>query len=164
MYQISNNNLLCGIVLSGLVLGSLLVAPLQAQEEFPEGEGKAIVTRSCGVCHGIDQIARQRKTENEWQATVVRMQGRGAAVTGPEADALVKYLFKSFPRVEDTTKVNVNKATAKQLEELGFTAEEAEKIVDYRERKGDFREWGDLLQIYGVPGQKVEAVKDKITF
>jgi competence ComEA-like helix-hairpin-helix protein len=164
MYQISNNNLLCGIALSGLVLGSLLVAPLQAQEEFPEGEGKAIVTRSCGVCHGIDQIARQRKTENEWQATVVRMQGRGAAVTGLEADALVKYLFKSFPRVEDTTKVNVNKATAKQLEELGFTAEEAEKIVDYRERKGDFREWGDLLQIYGVPGQKVEAVKDKITF
>jgi len=153
-----------GCALTAVVLiTTWTVAPVSAQD-FPEGEGKAIVMRVCSVCHGTDQIARQQKTEEEWQATVARMQGKGAAVVGAETDTLVKYLFKSFPRVEDTTKLNVNKATAKEIETLGFTPDEAEKIVDYRTRRGAFREWGDLLQIYGVPGEKVDAVKEKMTF
>ena len=161
--QTNAHQLVWGCALAVLIVCPLLVAPIGAQD-FPEGDGKPIILRACGVCHTTDQIARQRKTEEQWQSTVARMQGRGAAITGAEAETLVKYLFKSFAKLEDATKVNVNTATAKQIEELGFSADEAEKIVDYRVRRGKFREWGDLLQIYGVPGAKVEAAKDKMTF
>jgi competence ComEA-like helix-hairpin-helix protein len=163
MHRTSQKNWFWGCFLTTGVLASVFVAPIIA-DDFPEGDGKVLIMRSCGACHPTDQIARQRKTEDQWQSTVVRMQGRGASVNSAEADVVIKYLAKNFAKVEDTSKVNVNKADAKALVALGFTSDEADKIVDYRERKGEFREWGDLLQIYGVSGAKVEAVKDKITF
>jgi competence ComEA-like helix-hairpin-helix protein len=46
----------------------------------------------------------------------------------------------------------------------GLTAKEAEAIVDYRERHGDFHAWGDLLVIYGVDGKKIEAAKERMSF
>jgi DNA uptake protein ComE-like DNA-binding protein len=139
------------------------VAPISA-EDFPEGAGKTLIMRSCGQCHSTDQIARQKKSEPEWQATVVRMAGRGAKVTGEETDTIVKYLAANFMKVEDASKVNINKAAAKDFLVLGFTAEEANLIIDYRTRHGDFRDWADLLQIYGVNGEKAEAAKDKMSF
>jgi DNA uptake protein ComE-like DNA-binding protein len=36
--------------------------------------------------------------------------------------------------------------------------------VNYRERHGTFREWGELLAIYGVDGRKIEAAKDRMSF
>ncbi len=133
-------------------------------DDFPEGDGKVIIMRSCNVCHGTDQISHQRKDEDGWTATVVRMQGKGATVSSAEADTVIKYLAKSFPKIVDDTKVNINKADSKGIQVLGFTADEADKIVDYRDRHGDFKDWHDLLQIYGVPGEKVEKIQDKITF
>jgi competence ComEA-like helix-hairpin-helix protein len=146
-----------------VVLFSLSVLSARA-DDFPDGAGKTIIMRSCGVCHSTDQIARQRKSQADWQATVVRMQGRGAAVTGDEVDTVVKYLSANFLKVEDASKVNINKATAKDLQTLGFTEAEATAILEYKGRHGDFREWGDLLQIYGVDGEKCEAAKDKMAF
>jgi competence protein ComEA len=59
----------------------------------------------------------------------------------------------------------VNQASAQRIETgLGLTAKEAEAIVQYRDRHGDFRAWGDLLVIYGVDGKKIEAAKDRISF
>ena len=80
-------------------------------------------------------------------------------------DQIADYLAKNFPKVEDPSKVNVNKAAAEEIEtRLGLTAKEAEAIVSYRERYGDFHAVGDLYLIYGVDGTKIEAAKDKISF
>ena len=133
-------------------------------EDFPDGAGKVIIMRSCGSCHSTDQIARQKKSEDDWQATVVRMAGRGAAVTTDEVNTVVKYLATNFAKVVDASKVNVNKASAPQLVSLGFTDSEAAAILEYKGRHGDFRQWADLLQIYGVDGEKAEAAKDKMEF
>ena len=133
-------------------------------EDFPEGAGKVIIMRACGVCHSTDQIARQKKSEEDWQATVVRMSGRGAAVTTDEVGTVVKYLAANFAKVVDASRVNVNKASAKELVGLGFTEAEAAAILDYKGRHGDYRQWGDLLQVYGVDGEKAEAFKDKMEF
>ena len=154
-------------ILAGAVplLGLLaLSAPAARAEDFPEGPGKVIIMRSCGKCHSTDQIARQQKTEENWQATVVRIAGRGAAVNSEEVNVVVKYLATNFVKVADASKVNVNKATAKDLVRLGFTDSEAAAILDYKSRHGDFRLWADLLQIYGVDGEKSEAAKDKMEF
>jgi DNA uptake protein ComE-like DNA-binding protein len=146
-----------------LALFGLSIATASA-EDFPDGPGKVIIMRACGACHSTDQIARQKKSEEDWQATVVRMAGRGAAVTTDEVNTVVKYLSANFAKVEDASKVNVNKATAAQLTKLGFTDSEAAAILEYKGRHGDFRQWGDLLQIYGVDGEKAEAAKDKMEF
>ena len=62
-------------------------------------------------------------------------------------------------------KLNVNKATAQDIaERLGLTPDEANAVVDYRQRHGTFREWGELLAIYGVDGRKIEAAKDRMSF
>jgi DNA uptake protein ComE-like DNA-binding protein len=150
-----------------LMLGLLPLAIFAlpaAADDFPEGAGKVLIMRSCGQCHTTDQIARQKKSEADWQATVVRMAGRGAKVTGDETDVIVKYLYASFPKLEDSSKTNVNKATVKDLVPLGFTEAEGAAIIEYRGRHGDFRSWADLLQIYGVDGEKAEAAKDKMAF
>jgi DNA uptake protein ComE-like DNA-binding protein len=139
------------------------VSPISA-EDFPEGAGKTLIMRSCGQCHSTDQIARQKKSEPEWQATVVRMAGRGAKVTGDETDTIVKYLAANFLKAEDASKVNINKAAAKDFVPLGFTPDEGALIVEYRTKHGDYRDWADLLQIYGVAGEKAEAAKDKMSF
>jgi len=148
-----------------LLLGAIACAlPVLAQDGFPEGAGKTLIMRSCGSCHPTDQIARQKKTESDWQATVVRMAGRGAKVNSEETDTIIKYLAANFAKVEDTSKTNVNKAATKDLVAIGFTDKEAEAIIDYRTRHGEFRQWADLLQIYGVDGEKCESLQEKMTF
>jgi len=158
----SQNWILAGAVpLLGLLA---LSAPTARAEDFPDGPGKVIIMRACGKCHSTDQIARQQKTEENWQATVVRMAGRGADVTTDEVTVVVKYLSANFLKVADSSKTNINKASAKDLVTLGFTDAEAAAIIDYKTRHGDFRLWADLLQIYGVDGEKCEALKDKMEF
>ena len=37
-------------------------------------------------------------------------------------------------------------------------------VVRYRESKGPFREWRDLLKVEGVDRARIEAVKDRLAF
>lgn len=148
-------------------LALLLIAcsSLAPAADLPEGPGKEILLRACTGCHKAEEFAAYRHTKDEYQAIVYRMADRGARASTEELDTVAGYLFKNFPKVEDPTKINVNRASAKEIEAgLGLTAKEAEAIVEYRSRHGEFRAWGDLLVIYGVDGKKIEAAKDRIGF
>jgi competence ComEA-like helix-hairpin-helix protein len=154
------NKLLAG----GIVYAGLLSAPARA-EDLPDGKGKDLILRACVGCHKAQEIAVYRFTRDEYQTIVYRMGDRGAQATRAELDIIADYLADHFSKVEDSTKINVNKATAQQIADgLALTKEEAEAVVKYRERHGDFRAWGDLLIIYGVDGKKIAAAKDKISF
>lgn len=142
----------------------LLALPAAAQE-LPDGAGKQIILRECTACHMPDHFTKYRHTNEEWQAIVVRMGQRVRSATKEELDTVQKYLATNYPKLEESGKVNMNKSTAQQIEEqLSLTAEEAAAIVDYRRRHGEFREWGELLAIYGVDGRKIEAAKDRMSF
>ena len=133
--------------------------------DLPDGKGKDLILRACIGCHKANEIAAYRFTEDEYHSIVYRMGDRGAQATPAELDVIADYLFKNFPKIEDADKINVNKATAQEIATgLGLTSEEAETVVKYRERHGDFHAWGDLLIIYGVDGKKIAAAKDKISF
>lgn len=143
----------------------ILLALQAAAQELPDGAGKQIILRECTACHMPDHFTKYRHTNEEWQAIVVRMGQRVRSATKEELDTVQKYLAANYPKLEESGKVNMNKSTAQQIEEqLSLTAEEAAAIVDYRRRHGEFREWGELLAIYGVDGRKIEAAKDRMSF
>ncbi len=132
---------------------------------MPEGAGKQIILRECTTCHLPDHFTKYRHSPEEWQAIVIRMAPRTRSITKDETDTVLKYLTTHFPKLDDATKLNVNKATAQDIaDRLGLTLEEAKAVVDYRQRHGTFREWGELLAIYGVDGRKIEAAKDRMSF
>jgi competence protein ComEA len=146
------------------VLVAVLAAGASAAE-LPDGAGKEILVRACVGCHKAEEFLSYRHTREEYQAIVQRMAQRGARASSEELDLIAEYLAKNFLKVEDPNQVNVNKASAEQIaSRLNLTANEAEAVVRYRERHGDFRVWGDLLLIYGVDGKKIEAAKDKMSF
>ena len=148
-----------------MALVPILLAPLAGATDLPAGPGRDLLLRTCTGCHMPDSFASYHFTKDEYRAIVYRMADRGAQATGPEFDQIADYLAKHFPKVDDPSKVNINKATAKEIEtRLGLTAKEAEAIVSYHERHGDFHAIGDLYVIYGVDGAKIQAAKDKISF
>jgi len=143
---------------------SLVATSAFAAGELPEGEGKKIIQQHCSGCHVGAALAGYQKTREDWEAIVIRM-GQRTSASRDDLTTLADYLATNFPKIDDLTKVNVNKADAKEMSErLGLPIKEAEAIVNYRERRGTFRTWGDLLVIYGVDGAKIEAVQDKLSF
>jgi competence protein ComEA len=148
-----------------LLLALTLLGTSLTAADLPDGPGKDILLRACVGCHKAEAFLSYRHTKEEYTAIVYRMADRGARASTEELDTVAAYLFKNFPKIEDPNKINVNKATAQQIETgLGLTAKEAQAIVAYRDRYGDFRVWGDLLVIYGVDGRKIEAAKDRMSF
>jgi competence protein ComEA len=72
-------------------------------------------------------------------------------------------LAKNFG--DDAPKVNVNHEAAKGLQDqLALTDKEAQAIVDYRGKNGDFKTLDDLKKVPGLDGAKIDAKKDRIAF
>ena len=152
-------------LIAGLIACAGLLSVLSNAADLPDGQGKDIILRACVGCHKADELAAYRFTKDEYKTIVARMGDRGAPATKAELDIVADYMFEHFPKVEDATKVNVNQATADEIASgLGLTKQEAEDVVKYRDRHGQFHAWGDLLVIYGVDGRKIAAAKDKISF
>jgi competence ComEA-like helix-hairpin-helix protein len=145
-----------------LFLPFLALALAHAQD-LPDGKGKDLVANSCGACHGLDVVVTQHATKDGWASIVDYMVSRGANGTAEEIQTIVDYLAANFPPLPE--KVNVNKATAKDLETgLELTAKEAASIVKYRTDHGDFKDWDSLAKVPEVDAKKLETKKDRIVF
>lgn len=60
-------------------------------------------------------------------------------------------------------KININTASAKELEELpGIGKVLAERIVSFRETNGPFKSIEDIKKVSGIGEKKFEAIKDLI--
>lgn len=71
-------------------------APAKAVVELPEGDGKAIATENCQLCHKLTNLTRAHKNLDDWKETVQTMIDRGANVPADQVDTLVQYLAKNF--------------------------------------------------------------------
>ena len=61
------------------------------------------------------------------------------------------------------TKININKAGLEELQHLqGIGEATAEKIIQYREEHGDFKQIEDLKNVSGIGDAKFDAIKDSI--
>ncbi|HEV3198801.1 MAG TPA: helix-hairpin-helix domain-containing protein [Bryobacteraceae bacterium] len=135
------------------------VLALAHAQDLPAGKGKELVEQACGACHGLEVIPPQRATRKGWSSIVDNMIERGATATPDEVNAIVEYLAKNFG------KVNVNKATAKEIEVgLGLTGKEAEAILKYRQEHGEFKGWDSLVKVAEVDSKKLEGKREWIAF
>jgi competence ComEA-like helix-hairpin-helix protein len=148
-----------------LAIALLSICPARAQKDFPEAPAKEYVTRICLQCHEPAQLLSQKKSESDWKSTVARMAQKGVPAPSEQYDAVAAYMAKYFGKEEDHTKINMNKAKADEIvAAIGLTPDEANALVAYREKHGEYREWGEMLVVYGVDGRKLEANKDKMSF
>ena len=145
-----------------LVLGCGSLAT--GQTPLPEGKGKEMVEAVCTQCHGLRETTSARLTAQEWQSILNDMVARGAPLFDEENEVVAEYLAKNFgPEV--SAKVNVNKATARELAtKLGLSVKEAEAVVQYREKSGNLGNWEDLKKVPGLDIRTIEKEKDRLSF
>jgi competence protein ComEA len=155
---------------------TLAATPAQAQQpaqqqqsqthpqhpELPAGPGKDSLIRVCSSCHSPDNVIANGQDRSGWENTINKMAGFGAVASDEEFTEILEYLVKNFPA---NAPINVNKATAAQLESgLGFTTVEAEAVVQYRGKNGDFKSIDDLKKVPDLDAKKVDAKKDRLAF
>jgi competence protein ComEA len=130
--------------------------------ELPTGPGKDTLIRVCSKCHSPDNVIANGQDRAGWENTITKMAGFGAEASDEEFTEILNYLEKNFPPV---TTLHVNQATAEQLESgLGLSTTEAEAIIDYRKKNGDFKSLDDLKKVPNVDAKKLEDKKDRLAF
>ncbi len=82
-----------------------------------------------------------------------------AASAGQKADS-----EKSGKKVVAATTVNINTASAAELESLpGVGAKTAQRIVDYRQKNGAFKKIEELMNVQGIGEKGFLRIKDRLT-
>jgi competence protein ComEA len=131
-----------------------------AQERLPAGPGRDTLKKVCSMCHSPENVVGLAKTREDWGAVVGQMASTGAQGTDDEFNQIVDYLATYFPKT-----VNVNKATAKDLEAgLQLSSKEAESMVQYRDQNGNFKSVDDIQKVPGLDAKKIAAKKDLLEF
>ena len=70
----------------------------------------------------------------------------------------------SASKASTTSPVNINTATAEQLDSLpGIGAKMAARIIDYRQKNGGFKKLEDLLNVQGIGEKNFLKLKPFIT-
>jgi competence protein ComEA len=152
----------CAVAL--LLLGLPVI--LEAQSlKLPDAPGRAATQKVCGSCHAAELVIGRQEARETWATVVDDMIQRGATGTDEEFFEVVDYLATNFSKTSPVTKINVNKATAKDLEgALRIPAKQAAAIVHQREEKGDFKSIEDLQKVPGIDAAKIEANKNRLSF
>jgi len=133
--------------------------------KLPDGPGKATTQKVCGSCHGAELVLGRQEDREAWGSVVNDMIQRGATGTDDEFYEVVDYLATNFSKTAPVIKINVNKATAKDLEgALRLTAKQAAANVHQREEKGDFKSIEDLKKVPGIDAGKIEANKNRLAY
>ena len=117
-----------------------------------------------GIREGIYTVGQDATLDDILQRAGVLPSGEGSlkvkvTVLGPEGDE-----SSPDPEQEPTGKVNINSATAAELDSLsGIGPTKAQAIVDYRNQNGPFRTVDDLLNVPGIGPKTLETIRDQIT-
>ena len=141
----------------------VLALPVAAQT-LPDGPGKAETERLCKQCHEIARAISPRLDRGGWEKSMTKMAAFGMKATDQEYALVVDYLVKNFP-AEDVPRINVNTATAIQMESgLSLKRSQASAVLAWRKEHGNFKSFEDLLKVPGLDAAKLEEKKDRIAY
>jgi competence ComEA-like helix-hairpin-helix protein len=117
---------------------------------------KETFQRVCGECHTTSMIDSYRSMP-DWRQTVDNMLDIGARATPEEMERVMRYLARSW------TRIDLNAATAEQIAAvLGIQENLAKAVVKYRTEHGHFTAIGELKKVPGFEKIKLEEYKDKL--
>ncbi len=87
-----------------------------------------------------------------------------AFVSMPQARAAQEAPAKATAPAKNAALVNLNSATADELESLpGIGAQTAARIVDYRQKNGGFKKIEDLMNVKGIGEKGFLKLKPLVT-
>jgi competence protein ComEA len=139
-------------------------AHTQHSTELPPGAGRDTVMKVCSKCHSPNILVANPRNRQGWEDTITKMSGLGAMATDDEFTEILEYLAKNV-NPEVSAKVNVNKATAAELQSgLDLAPKDAEAVVAYRTKNGDFKTIDDLKKVPEIDAKKLDDKKDKLDF
>ena len=145
-----------------MLLTAIIVAPMWAQD-VPDAPGKDTTVRICTGCHGAEMWAGSHKSSNDWDQTITTMTEKGLSINDADYATVLDYLSKNLGTMPP--KVNINKASSADLARvLGITASQADAIVAYRTKNGDFKDLDGVKKVTGVDAAALDAKKDSIVF
>ena len=143
-----------------LAVLALVKMPAGAQQQLPDGPGKAELQKVCGVCHQAERSAAVRLTREGWEGVINDMIARGARGTDEEFAAILEYLSKNFLG-EAARPLNINRADNLELETVaGLTRKEAAALLKWRGEVGVCKSLDDLKKVPDLDFKKIEARKD----
>ncbi len=151
------------ITMKCLCVAALLPFAALAQQ-LPDGAGRAEVERLCRQCHEMARSIAPRQDRAGWNETLTRMTAFGMRASQKDHAAVLDYLTKNYP-AEEAPKINVNKASAIELEAgLSLRRSQSAAVLAYRAQHGDFKSLDDLKKVPLIDADKLEEKKDRITF
>jgi len=75
------------------------------------------------------------------------------------------YPLEKISLEKEIAKININQAEAKEIEKLPYIGRKiAQRIIEYREKKGRIENFEDLLNIKGIGRKKLSLIKKYISF
>ena len=132
--------------------------------DLPPGAGRDTVMKVCSKCHSPNILVANPRNRQGWEDTITKMSGLGAMATDDEFTEILEYLAKNV-NPDTSAKVNVNKATAAELQSgLDLPAKDAEAVIAYRTKNGDFKTIDDLKKVPDIDAKKLDDKKDKLDF
>jgi competence protein ComEA len=146
-----------------ILLTAIAAVPMWAQSDIPDGPGKATTVRICTSCHGEEMWSTSHKSADDWDRTITSMTEKGLSISDADYGVVLDYLSKNLGT--QPAKVNVNTATSDQLAKaLGIDPKQADAIVAYRTKNGNFKDLDGLKKVDGLDAAKVDAKKDALAF
>lgn len=115
------------------------------------------------VCDAVDKAGGVIESGDISALDLARFLEDGETITVPSIDGYSEQNSTETVFSDNTAKININTASKETLSTLNGIGESiASRIIDYREKNGNFEDIHDLLNVSGIGKKKFENIQDSI--